>query len=352
MRSIGMIRIHRFVKFVRRAAKQRLVSGSQIERDIYYAVVDDSFRREWRAVARGQATYYEHLGQSRSRFLIRRNVHMLEKGLVMRPRRGTFALDYIDETVDTVCAAVLGSPPLLSVAEADWALDVLDQYFDATAKTNSDVIAKAHERFVEGVVSLGGRQTGLSGPARVCHGTPPVAIEALLELARRRKSVRWYLPETVPRDVVDNAVRVGAESPSACNRQPFELRIYDEPEIVRRVAEIPMGTKGYATNIPSIAVVVGDLSAFVGERDRHLIYVDGCLAAMGFILGLEAQGVSSCCINWPDIKVKEQAMQELLDLRPYERPVMLIAFGYADPTGHAPHSARRDLGALRSYNKR
>jgi nitroreductase len=151
--------------------------------------------------------------------------------------------------------------------------------------------------------------------------------------------------------VIDKAVQIAAESPSACNRQPFEFRVFDDPELVQQVAEVPMGTGGYVHNIPCVAVLVGDLSAFFDERDRHLIYIDGCLAAMAFVLGLESQGVATCCINWPDIREREERMQQLLGLKQHERPVMLIAIGYADPNGKAPFSARRRLEDVRSYNK-
>ena len=86
-----------------------------------------------------------------------------------------------------------------------------------------------------------------------------------------------------------------------------------------------MGTSGYSYNIPSIVVVVGDLSSYFSERDRHVIYIDASLAAMTFMLTLETMGLSSCPINWPDIEKLERKMKKKLSLKSYERPVMLIS---------------------------
>jgi nitroreductase len=110
-----------------------------------------------------------------------------------------------------------------------------------------------------------------------------------------------------------------------------------------------MGTSGYNHQIPGLIVIVGNLGAFFDQRDRHLIYIDGCLAAMGLIFALEAQGVNSCCINWPDLPDREAAMRNLLGLKKYERVVMLIAYGYADPSALVPFSAKRTLDDVRTF---
>lgn len=93
-------------------------------------------------------------------------------------------------------------------------------------------------------------------------------------------------------------------------------------------------------------VVVGDLSAYPYERDRHLIYVDASLASMQLMLALETLGLSSCPINWPDIEVMERGMAEVLDLSFHERPIMLISVGYPDPTGNIPFSQKKSSDSM------
>lgn len=151
------------------------------------------------------------------------------------------------------------------------------------------------------------------------------------------------------RDLVDRAVEVAAESPTACNRQPYRFEIFDDPVSTAKVAAIPMGTDGYEHQLPGLIVIIGNLAAFFDRRDRHLIYVDGCLAAMGLVYALESQGVNSCCINWPDLPDREADMRRLLGMANYERVVMLIAYGYADPAALVPFSAKRPVGEIRRY---
>jgi len=139
-------------------------------------------------------------------------------------------------------------------------------------------------------------------------------------------------------------------SPSACNRQPFEFRVFDDPGWVRKVANSPYGTSGYADNIPVMIVVVGQLRCYSEERDRHLIYIDGALASMSLLYALEVQGLSSCCINWPDVEERERELAGLMNLDPDERGIMLIAAGYPDPEGMVASSRKKPLDAIRRYN--
>lgn len=158
------------------------------------------------------------------------------------------------------------------------------------------------------------------------------------------------MEKPVPRELIDKAIHAAIQAPSACNRQPFEFRIFDDKEMVQQVVNIPMGTRGYGHNIPVVIVVTGNLDAYFSERDRHVIYIDASLASMSLMLALETLGLSSCPINWPDIEQRERQMEKLLALKKYQRPVMCIGVGYADPEGMVAFSAKRPIEMVRSYN--
>jgi len=179
----------------------------------------------------------------------------------------------------------------------------------------------------------------------------PVAYDDLLKLNQLRKSVRWFKQTNVPRDLIDKAIMVARQAPSACNRLPYEYRIFDDPELVKEVGKIPFGASGYYRNIPTIIVLVGKLNHFFSSRDRHIIYIDASLSAMSFMLALETLGLSSSVINWPDFEPLEIKMRKTLKLKIDERPIMLIAVGYPDPEGKVAFSQRKSLNSLRSYNQ-
>ena len=280
-------------------------------------------------------------------YTLRRNIHRIEKGLIGRPRRPVFAADYIEQTVDHYVARAQRAPDRSSSqGELEWARDVLRAYFDAV--TSTPEIDRARNRF------LGlGPATTESQPRLVPYhrdlGESPVSTSALLQLSVRRRSIRWFDGRRVPRESIDAAMLIAAQAPSACNRQPFEFRIYEDAHRVRRIVDIPGGASGFTEDLPCVVAVIGDLGAFYSDRDRHLIYIDASLAAMSFMLGLETLGLSSCALNTPGDETVERRLCLELGLRPYERPIMLIALGYPNPAGLVPRSEKKPLNQLRRY---
>ena len=263
---------------------------------LWYGLASDEFSRETRAVLAGRAAYdTASSDQVGNQFLLRRNTHRLEKGLLMRPRRAVFATQYIEETVSAFAEVLAARSEGADDRDMRWSQDVLDLYFDVVgAHPRVRRARDTYEQVARPVPLDGSRRVPYR---RVLDQAPPVAFADFARLSRQRRSVRWFLPESVPRDLLDEAITVALEAPSACNRQPFRMQIFDDPALVQRVAALPRGTPGYAHNIPVIIVFIGQLRAFFGERDRHLIYVDASLAAMSLMLALETAGLASCPTN-------------------------------------------------------
>jgi len=254
----------------------------------------------------------------------------------MQPRAAVFALDYIDEAIERYVAAITGGA---DPAEVAWATEVLSEFFRVVdAHPRLDSVRQKFESTRCASVDPGRRRTPFPYSEL---DTTSVAYADLFSLARRRKSVRWFLSREVPLELVRKALELGLQAPSACNRQPYLWRIILDSARAQRVAKIAMGTAGYSHNVPCLVVVLADFSAFEHSRDRHVPYIDASLAAMQFMLALETLGLASCPINWPDIEKLERRMDRELGLPGHLRPVMLIAVGYADPNGLVAYSERR-----------
>lgn len=328
----------------------RLVGSSRLLSHLWFFLFPLAFNREQAAVIRGRRDYYRlKSAPYRSHSGLRRNVHRLEKALIMRPRRDTFAAEYIFETVqfyERSLRSATGEPFAHDMPELQWAESVLSHYFDEVSPGRQS-IEKARQLF-EAVTKDRSPSTDKVPSAKRTIST--VTYSDIKSLAEQRRSIRWFEQKPVDRELIDKALYVASQAPSACNRLPYKFLIYDDPELVERVARVPFGTAGFAENIPAIAVVVGSLSSFFSPRDRHSIYVDSSLAAMSFILALETLGLSSTIINWPDFEPLEFEMQKLLGLSFSDRPVMLIAFGYHDSSARVPYSQKKDLSTFSSYN--
>ena len=135
--SAGIIQLqkqyHQVIKF-RNSLNEVMLSflaTAQIFSSFYYALISSAFRRETYGVIYGKLKYYENLNSSLgSSYLLRRNIHRLEKGLIMKPRRDIFALDYIEETLESYKYSLENKDKTGNEkAELQWAHDVLKEYF-------------------------------------------------------------------------------------------------------------------------------------------------------------------------------------------------------------------------------
>ncbi len=323
---------------------------------LYYALCSRDFDREHRAVL--QARWRNLRGTADEQALshaLRRNVHMLEKGLSARDRRQAFAAGYIDATLDTYAALIALRNGAGHCRETLWAHDVLEAYFAACAPGPE---REARWRRFHGLpvpLRPGAAAEAFPSPTAAPYragdrAAPAVGYEALLSLALRRRSVRWFQRRPVERSLLDQAMRIAALSPSASNRMPYEFLVLDDPPLLRRLAVLPRGASVFAGQVPALVVVLGDLSAYAEEAYRHTLYVDAALAAMSFMYAAEVLGLGTCPINWADIDPQERAFYEILpDIPPYKRPVLFIAVGYADESGLIPFSSRKENARILRY---
>ena len=335
----------RFSGWIRRGLQRldmamvAVASGNGYAAGLYYLVFSRTFRREHRAVLLGRLNYWKGHGLGRdTHYQLRRNTHRIEKGLIMRPRRSLFAADYIAETVKCYRTAI--ATPDVCRDEVAWAGDVLAKYFEAVETT--PVVAAAREEFE----ATRPRAEPERFPYPHAHlPAPSIGIEDFERLCIRRRSVRWFSGVAVQPDLIEKVVKVASLAPSACNRQPFAFYVVYGQQ-AGKLASLAGGAGGFSDNIPCCIAVVGELSAYPYERDRHLIYIDGALASMQFMLACETTGLATCPINWPDEEAKNRRIQQFLKLEDFQHTVMLIGVGYPDPEGGVPYSAKRSTDKL------
>jgi nitroreductase len=325
---------------------------------LYYLLFDKSFARESQAVLAGRVKHVKEAKEIKANyFLLVRNTHRIEKGLLMRPRRAVFGKDYIEETIDSFEGICKLQSTMDTNLQLKWFKDVLSAYFESAGEEDPFVykLGQRYHRILQECMPPtnipDGKAEAKSVPyVRLEEHRSNISFEDFYQLCRQRRSVRWFLDTPVPREMIDKAILAANQAPSACNRQPFEFRIFDEAQLVKEGINLPMGTKGYGHSIPVFIVLVGNLDAYFDERDRHVMYIDASLASMSFMLALETMGLSSCAINWPDIESREQKMDKFLMLKPYQRALMCMGVGYPDPEGLVAFSEKRPLDQIRRYN--
>jgi nitroreductase len=266
--------------------------------------------------------------------------HKLEKGLCMPGPKRFFGLDPVIATCSLVKrwrgAGFPADDPVLVGA-----LEALRAYRSRLADTPApqNEAARIHGQ-LNACLGMAVAAPYMTTPQlhRRTHG----ATEIFDQLCRERRSVRAYSPEVVPHDLLQDAIATAQLSPSACNRQPWRVHVYRNPAQIKSLLELQNGNSGFGHQLSTLLVICADVRSFFDASERNEPFIDAGLFAMSLILGLQARGLASCCLNWcvrPEVDLEAH---ERGDLPAHDRIIMYMAVGYAAEDALVPRSARRD----------
>lgn len=313
---------------------------------IYYCLFDDSFNREHHSVLHGKLLNIDRDTESLACLSsLRRMTHMIEKGLVSYPIKEIFAENYILNLIDSL-------EKLLVVGKCDevttkWVYNVLDEYFSIVE--GSEVVKEAKCRYgsIQDTYPLNSsiREKFVPYYANEIVKSS-ISFDEFRLLSLQRRSVRRYKEVDVPLSLVYKAIDVSLLAPSACNRQPFRFIVVNSKDKLQEAVGIPNGASTFSDNIRMLVVIVGDYGAYFDERDRHLVFIDGGLVAMNFMMALETLGLSSCPINWPDIDEKEILAEKVLGVKKHEKGILFMSVGYSLNSGKVAYSAKKNANYI------
>ncbi len=157
---------------------------------------------------------------------------------------------------------------------------------------------------------------------------------------RGLRAVRHFLPDAVPQEVIDDLLEIARWSGSASNRQPWEVIIVRDRDLLRQLAEC----EGYAKHLAGAPL--GVVLVMAGEEGKtdHESYDEGRLSER-LMLAADAHGVGSC-IGWL-INDGQDAARQLLGVPAGRKVRTILSMGYPDKVARAartrPEQPRKPL---------
>ena len=150
-----------------------------------------------------------------------------------------------------------------------------------------------------------------------------------------RRSVRQYKPQAVEREKMQTIVECGINAPNAMNKQPWEVRVVTNPDILQRINLAYNNndtTQLHAFfNAPALIFVAYDTQYDLSQVDCGLLGGNMMLAA-------HAMGIGSCCLGSLARFVNSEqgnCIREQLLFSPTHRLLFAIAMGYPDESPKA-----------------
>lgn len=169
----------------------------------------------------------------------------------------------------------------------------------------------------------------------------------VIENIMSRRSIRQYTGKAVARETMQTILECGINAPNGMNRQSWEVRVMDNPEIIGKLKQYmvqgnpeskPEAVEGCFRNAPTLVFVANDPSYDFSAIDCGLLSENIMLSAWSL-------GVGSVCLGSPIryIKSSPEAM-EMLGFSEGYTPIICIGLGY--PT-ESPDAKPRDMGKVK-----
>jgi nitroreductase len=165
---------------------------------------------------------------------------------------------------------------------------------------------------------------------------------SLLELVKKRRSVRWFKPDPVPDEYIDKIIEVARWAPSGFHTQPWEFVVVKKKELKDKIADAlkrPSQTAGqeYFRNAPVLIILLGDWRAKVGlpgnaqEQDRRVdnLFCSSLASAFLYLhLAATALGLASAWVSAASSAEPQRKIKEILGIPEVLRIYDMMAVGY------------------------
>ena len=163
-----------------------------------------------------------------------------------------------------------------------------------------------------------------------------------------RFSLREFKDEIVPENVIKRAVSLALKTPSVCNRQAWHIYHTFNHDVKISALKYQTGSKSFGEKIPNLMIITADLKAFMSGKEHYQYWIDGGMFAMSIVYALHSLGVASCCLNWSQSPANDKRVRSLIDIKPNQTIVMMIAVGWPDELNNVCVSERRPLDEVYS----
>jgi nitroreductase len=179
-------------------------------------------------------------------------------------------------------------------------------------------------------------------------------MATVLDLARRRRSIRRFLPRPVAREDILTCIEAARLAPSASNTQPWRFVVVDEPGLKDRLCgEAFSGLYSisrFTSQAPVVLVVLARLNFLANRVARQIqgtqfYLIDIGISVEHFVLQAEELGLATCWVGW----FNARKVRRVLRVPRKYKIVALLPVGYA--ASRPPREAvRKPIEEVVSFN--
>lgn len=166
-----------------------------------------------------------------------------------------------------------------------------------------------------------------------------------------RHSVRQFSDTDIDIENIRKAVDLAKYAPTACNRQAYQVYLYDSPKMTDQIGEFIAGNTGFASDVKRYLIITGFLSSFYDSFERNQVYVEAGIFIMSLVEALHNFGIASCVLQNGEHRKKQRKLKELCkEIGEDEKIIAFVAIGnYKDEVTYAVSNRKTVDEILKVY---
>ena len=166
--------------------------------------------------------------------------------------------------------------------------------------------------------------------------------------SKSRSSIRDFADGEISNEIIEKAIEIASNSPSACNRQAWKVHVFKgkKKDIV---LEHQNGNQGFQERISTVLLITG-LNTSYSYYERNQMFVDGGIFSMSLMYAFHYLQVGVCALNSSYSLSGEIALRKAIQLSIDEEPVVMLAIGNLKEKFEVTKSQRKDISGLIVYD--
>ena len=169
----------------------------------------------------------------------------------------------------------------------------------------------------------------------------------VIEAMKSRRAIRKYKPEIVDSKVLEKIIECGVNAPSALNKQSWEIRVVNNPEILEKIKDalVTSNPESNPEEVRDCFRQARTVLFIANDTTFSFSQIDCGIFAQNIMLSAYSLGVGSVCLGRPIPFMKNcQEVLSMLDFSENYKPVICVGLGYPDET---PAPKGRDFSKVR-----
>ncbi|MBQ8866370.1 MAG: nitroreductase [Bacteroidaceae bacterium] len=171
---------------------------------------------------------------------------------------------------------------------------------------------------------------------------------AVIENIMARRSIRKYKSEAVSREVLDQIMLCGINAPNGQNKQSWEVRVVDTPQVMEEIRSALNAAYPKMENAAGCFRGAPVMVFIARDKGYDFSAYDCGLMAENMMLSAWSLGVGSICLGSPVRMINDNpACAPILERLGFSEGYELclcVGLGYAD---EAPAAKPRDMGKVK-----